>query len=138
MIPKVKLIGMGMLIANYQKLATLTKYQIEQDLIKSGIETENRAKGYCPIDTGRLRASTSTNWSLSGKTRAKVGGKAKANDGIGQPHGKGFQVAVGTNVIYAEPVHRRTPYLLTAYREVERLFIKKMELAMAKGINTKL
>lgn len=138
MIPKVKLIGMGILIQNFHKLSMATQYQIEQELIKMGIETENRAKIYCPVITGRLKASTTTNWSLSGKIRAKGGAKAKANDGVGQPHGKGFQVAVGTNVIYAEPVHKRTPYLRAAYNEVEKLYLKKLELAMAKGINSKL
>lgn len=57
-------------------------------------------------DTGRLRASISTNWSGSGMTRGKVQGRAESGDGVGQPGTKDdkFTVVVGTNVPYALPL----------------------------------
>jgi hypothetical protein len=135
---KVTFIGLSALVTNLQVIATSVKYQVENQAIKMGLETENRAKGMCPVVTGRLRASTSTNWTGSGKSRARVGAKAKANDGVGQPSGKDFQVFVGKNVIYAESVHRRTPYLLAAFNEVRKLYLEKIEAAMARGLKTKL
>ena len=136
--PKIKLIGMGLLIENFRKLGVGVKYQVEQEMIRMGLGVQNKAKAYCPVLTGRLRASTTTNWSHSGIARKATKPPAKPNDGVGQPSGKGFQVAVGTNVIYSEPVHKRVPYLRAAYNEVEKVYIKKLELAMAKGLNAKL
>lgn len=55
------------------------------------------------VDTGRLRASISSNWSGSGMAKGKVSGQAKTNDGVGQPANKYLQLVgvVGTNVEYA-------------------------------------
>ena len=55
------------------------------------------------VDTGRLRASISTNWSDSGLSRGRVGGQADSENGIGQPNQvqRKFTVVVGTNVLYA-------------------------------------
>lgn len=140
MLPTIKILGMGILIQNFALLSERVKYETEQELIKMGIDFENRAKGLCPVITGRLRASTTTNWSRSGVTRRQPSKRVKnsgANDGIGMPTGKGFQVATGTNVIYAEPVHRRTPYLRAAYNEIERMYIKKLEAGFKRGIKIK-
>ncbi len=56
------------------------------------------------VDTGRLRASISTNWSESSfGSINRIGAKAKEGDGVGQPskiEGK-FTVVVGTAVNYA-------------------------------------
>jgi hypothetical protein len=55
-------------------------------------------------DTGRLRASITTNWTLSGMARTATSGKkGQEGDGVGQPSAtKGkFTVVVGTNVEYA-------------------------------------
>ena len=71
------------------------------------IEYQASAPGFPPaVDTGRLRASISTNWTESGMSRGKVDSAAQVGDGIGDPGGnvlkaKGrFKVVVGTNVIY--------------------------------------
>jgi len=56
------------------------------------------------IDTGRLRASISTNWSDSGMTEGVIGNQADLGDGVKQPSISGeevFKVVVGTNVEYA-------------------------------------
>ena len=55
------------------------------------------------VDTGRLRASISTNWSGSGINRGVVGKEAQLEDGIGNPGTSPteFRVVVGTNVEYA-------------------------------------
>jgi hypothetical protein len=55
----------------------------EDQLVGVGFDVQNRARGYCPVDTGRLRSSIS---SVSGR------------DSLG------FYVEVGTSVEYAVPV----------------------------------
>ena len=64
---------------------------------------EGDAKYFCVVDTGRLRASISSNWKGSGMAKGKVGGQAKADDGIGQPE-KELTGVVGTNVEYARRI----------------------------------
>lgn len=55
------------------------------------------------VDTGRLRASISTNWSGSGMNKGEVGPKAELEDGVSHPDtlGNEFVVRIGTNVPYA-------------------------------------
>jgi HK97 gp10 family phage protein len=78
--------------------------KIKQALILGGLAVEAEAKRNCPVDTGRLRASISTNWDDSGMSSANVEAPAKPGDGVSQPN-KGFGdiavVRVGTNVEYA-------------------------------------
>lgn len=52
------------------------------------------------VDTGRLRASISSNWTGSGMAKGKVKSPAEADDGVGQPT-KELTGVVGTNVEYA-------------------------------------
>ncbi len=52
------------------------------------------------VDTGRLRASISSNWTGSGMAKGKVKSPAKTEDGVGQPT-KELTGVVGTNVEYA-------------------------------------
>jgi len=52
------------------------------------------------VDTGRLRASISSNWTGSGMARGKVEPPAEADDGVGQPT-KELTGVVGSNVEYA-------------------------------------
>ena len=117
----------------------------------------NDAKMMVSVDTGRLRASISVNWTDSGMARGKTSGgyNYKAigktgnypdpeNDGVGGPemggytwHG-GFFACVGTNVVYAEAVENRaTPYLTPAWvMHYGQLMKKIAELtgeAIAKG-----
>lgn len=60
------------------------------------------AEGNPPaVDTGRLRASISTNWTKSGMSRGKVDPEAEVGDGVGAGGGGDrFVVTVGTNVTY--------------------------------------
>ncbi len=58
------------------------------------------------VDTGRLRASISTNWTKSGIGRGKVDSQAQPEEGVGDPGGSKrmggqFKVVVGSNVRYA-------------------------------------
>ena len=55
------------------------------------------------VDTGRLRASISVNWSGSGKAEGDMGSKAFVGDGVKEPSisgGEIFKAVVGTNVKY--------------------------------------
>ncbi|MBA7558320.1 hypothetical protein ES705_51119 [subsurface metagenome] len=52
------------------------------------------------VDTGRLRASISSNWTGSGMAKGKVKSPAEADDGVGQPT-KELTGVVGSNVVYA-------------------------------------
>jgi len=55
------------------------------------------------VDTGRLRASISTNWSGSGMSSGKVDSQASSEDGVLNPGSdlNVFKVVVGTRVQYA-------------------------------------
>jgi HK97 gp10 family phage protein len=93
---------------------------IEKGTRKCGLRIEREAKQMCRVDTGRLRASISTNWTDSGMSRGKVDAKANSEDGVSQPNGK-FVVVVGTNVEYAHWLEFGTfkmdarPFLFPAY-----------------------
>jgi HK97 gp10 family phage protein len=91
-------------------------------MIKCGLAIERDAKRMCPVDTGRLRASISTNWSTSGMVYGKVENKAFGADGVSMPVNEGFSVKVGTRVEYAEYLEHGTfrmggaqPFLFPAY-----------------------
>ena len=99
-----KVEGLEKAIANLKKYP-LVKTQAVKDVLKeTGFKIEASAKkdGNCPVDSGRLRASISTNWSGSSMNRGKTGSQAKSEDGVGRPGGKpGLTVVVGSNVKYA-------------------------------------
>lgn len=123
--------------------------ELTKVVIKEGIKAikkachlvEGDAKYFCPVDTGRLRSSISSNWSGSGMAKGKVKGKAKEEgiDGIGQPAGE-LTGVVGTNVEYARRIEfgflgktdklGRTffqpslPYLRTAMHKNEKKIVK--------------
>lgn len=86
--------------------------KIKQALIQGGLAIEAEAKRSAQVDTGRLRASYSTNWDDSGMSSANVEAPAKAGDGVSQPSkgvGDIAVVRVGTNVEYACVYNSRTP-----------------------------
>lgn len=108
-----------------KKLKKLTREESAKLLKKIGFSIMKDAMRMCAVDTGRLRASTSINWTGSGMSKGKVESPAKPEDGVGQPGGsaKEFTVVVGTNVEYAVPVEYGTgkmsakPYLRPALRK---------------------
>ena len=98
----VKVEGIEKTLASLKKWQIIKRQACEDTLKKIGFKVEADAKIFCPVDTGRLRSSLSTNWSGSGKPRGRTGGKAQADDGVGEPNGPtGLVVVVGTNVKYA-------------------------------------
>lgn len=79
-------------------------YKVGINAVKKGcFMVEGDAKGFCVVDTGRLRSSISSNWTGSGMAKGRVGGQAKPDDGIGQPTKK-LTGVVGTNVEYARRI----------------------------------
>ena len=83
-----------------------------REYVRKGVVHRASASGEPPaVDTGRLRASISVNWSDSGSDRATVASPAVSSDGVGQPSREGgeFRVVVGTNVSYALPLETGTP-----------------------------
>jgi len=101
----VKCEGIEKTIANLKKFAVVKREACKTILKEEGFKIETDAKAMCPVKTGRLRASISTNWAGSGKNRGRTGSKAEANDGVGQPGGPdGLVVVVGTNVEYGPSV----------------------------------
>jgi phage gpG-like protein len=98
----VKVEGVAKTLASLKKWQIIKRQACEDTLKEIGFKIERDAKLLCPVDTGRLRSSLSTNWSGSGKPRGRTGGKAQADDGVGEPNGpRGLIVVVGTNVKYA-------------------------------------
>ena len=76
------------------------------------------------IQSGRLRASISHNWTSSNKPRGDVESEAKSGDGVSNPGGDNQKIiaVVGTNVEYAMAIelgppngrHPPYPYLFPA------------------------
>ena len=94
------------------------KAKIKQALIKGGLAIEALAKQTSLVDTGRLRASYSTNWDGSSFEQGKVDSKAKAEDGVSRPEkepGDLAVVRVGSNVEYAYWVEFGTSKMPPAY-----------------------
>ena len=76
----------------------------EKGVRKCGLSIERDAKMMCRVDTGRLKASISTNWTGSNMVYAEVESPALTGDGVFQPQGRNdneFAVKVGTRVEYA-------------------------------------
>lgn len=108
-----------------------------QQVVKGSLRQKGkRAKYHYPsppggvpaVDTGRLRASITVNWSGSGFIRGEVQAPALAEEGVGRPVTdlNSFIVVVGTNVEYGGFLElgtskmRARPYLrpiLEKYRE---------------------
>lgn len=116
---------MAKVIWNDKKVKEHARHKLADRLKRIGFAIEGDAKRMCPVDTGRLRASITTNWTGSGRSRAEVKKPAKAEDGIGEPGGskKKFMVVVGTNVEYGTYVEygasgkSAQPYLRPALRK---------------------
>lgn len=98
----IKVEGVEKVIANLKKWQVIKRQAIEDVNKVVGFKVERQAKAGCPVWTGRLRSSMSTNWSGSSMNRGQVGGSAKSDDGVGRPDGPtGLVTVVGSNVSYA-------------------------------------
>jgi len=146
MIPKIKFTGTEVLIRNTILLNAAANKAVETALKRVAILIINDAKYMAPVDTGRLRASLTINWTGSPFARAKPvgqvgtgrGGKPGLQgiqDGVGRPEDKNaFYVAAGTNVVYAEDVHDRIPYLWAAFKQNEARIKTELQAALVKGL----
>jgi len=93
--------GIPEVVANLKMYQIIKTQAIKDRLKKQAFKIELSAKEGCPVDTGRLRASISTNWAGSPMNEGKTDGKAKSGDGIKKPTGpKELVYVVGTNVEY--------------------------------------
>jgi len=101
--------------------------KIRKVLILGGLAIEAEAKDTARVESGRLRASYTTNWDGSGIQSAPVTAPAKSGDGVSQPS-KGFGdiavVRIGSNVEYAVFIEYGTrsiqPYM-TVHNSAMRL-----------------
>ncbi len=114
--------GIPEVIANLKKYQIIKTEAIKDRLKKQAFKIELAAKEVVVVDTGRLRASISTNWAGSSLSEGKTGSQAMSGDGIKKPDGaKDLVYAVGTNVKYGPaiehgtPKRAATPYLFPAY-----------------------
>jgi len=112
----VKVTGFEAAIANIKSLAVSTPEAVKRGTLRVSAKVERQAKANVPVDTGRLRASISQNWTDSGKSRGDVDTKAQAGDGVGQPGQRkdSFTAVIGTNVEYGPAVE----FNETAHHEV--------------------
>jgi len=115
--PTVEIKGMEAFVKNCKRISKEAQEKFKKVVIQNAYEVERDAKQMCPVDTGRLRGSLSTNWTGSATKRGKTDSPAMADDGVGRPEfGKAnFFAAVGTNVEYADYVEHWRPYLWTAF-----------------------
>lgn len=98
----IKVTGVKETLGNLKKYQVIKTEAVKIALKETGFKVQGDAKKNCPVDTGRLRASLSTNWSGSPLSEGRVGTKAQAEDGVGRPLGPpGLVVVTGTNVNYA-------------------------------------
>ena len=101
----VRMHGTAEAIKKLKKWQFIKREGVKESLLKTGFKIQTSAKEGCPVKTARLQASISTNWSGSGLSEGKTGGKAKKGDGVAQPLGpKGLVVATGSNVKYARRI----------------------------------
>lgn len=94
----------GMQDAQDRLAKKLDPEKIQKALILGGLAIEAEAKDTAQVDSGRLRASYSTNWDGSGIQSAPVQAPAKTGDGVSQPSkgvGDIAVVRIGSNVEYA-------------------------------------
>ncbi len=101
----VKMVGTEKAVLDIKRWTEKQGEAVKKILLKTGFKVEASAKETCPVKTGRLRGSISTNWAGSGMREGRVGSGAKKGDGVGQPPGpKGLNVVVGSNVKYARRI----------------------------------
>jgi len=131
---------------DYKKAQELMIDPLKKKLVAVGFMLEKSAKQLCPVDTGRLRSSISTNWSNSGMARGEIEeskvtktGKVKKGkqgaeeaEGVGQPDAPDgtFKVVVGTNVTYAPFIEfgtskmGNTPFMRAAMEQYTGILTK--------------
>jgi HK97 gp10 family phage protein len=138
----VKVEGVDKILANLQKWQFIKVEAIKIALKETGFKVEAAAKEMCPVDTGRLRASISTNYTGSSMGRGKISSPAVAEDGVGRPEDSGdFAVVVGTNVKYAPMQEHGTKnmaahlYLYPALFMYQNEPIRRIQKIMGKDEN---
>ena len=126
---EIKFEGVEKTIQNLKRYQTLKIDATKTVLKEVGFNVQGDAKKGCPVDTGRLKASLSTNWSGSPLIYGATGGQAEIADGVGRPTGAaGLLVVTGTNVKYAPYVEYGTMRALKSggYRSMaSRLYLSK-------------
>jgi HK97 gp10 family phage protein len=128
-------------ILDAEKVEKLLGATVKKYLVAIGYMVEADAKRLCPVDTGRLRASISTNYTGSGfvvgKDEVKDPGGGLKIDFLGDRGIKGttitakkeFVVVVGTNVEYAPFIELGTKHI-SPRAFLRRAFEKHREKVM--------
>ena len=112
----VRLEGIGDLIRKVRSYQVITKEAIRIALVRGALKVELAAKEMCPVDTGRLRGSITTDKRYIQK----------------------FLVRIGTNVDYGIYVELGTkkmdarPYLFPAFFMIEGEIIKDIKKILGK------
>ena len=118
------------------KLVRVDPEKIKQTLILGGLAIEAEAKRTAQVDSGRLRASYTTNWDDSGIQSAPVSAPAKAGDGVSQPNkgvGDIAVVRIGSNVSYGVFIEYGTqkmqPYM-TLHNAADKLIPRIQQMLL--------
>jgi len=142
----IKVEGVAEVMKNLKKYQFIKTEACKIALKRGAFNIERAAKEGAPVDTGRLRASISVNWSGSSMGEGKTGSQAKPGDGVKKPSGpKELVYTVGTNVIYAPPQEFGTekrpdsghPYLFPAYFMYEGPIVKDVGKVFKKDVGLK-
>lgn len=121
-----------------QKIPAFTnkvKKGVKEALIKTAqtdIETVAkqiiRANGH--VVTGRLMASVHTeHWGHTGHSYSDNNGNSFSG-GLSKKPSHELEVYVGTNVVYANYIHRMTPYLLSAFEGAKAKLLFNLKKAI--------
>jgi len=136
-----KVTGIPEVVANLKKYQFIKTEAIKGRLKKTAFKIELAAKEMCVVDTGRARASISTNWAGSPMSEGKTGVQAKTGDGVKKPDGaKELVLVVGTNVGYAPHIEHGTskmdarPFLFPAYFMYEGEVVAAIAMIMKKDV----
>lgn len=111
-----------------------TSMNIAETLKSAGIAIQNRAQIGTIVDTGRLRASIHAEFRNLFSNKS---GKFTSNSSYKDKNGKNFdgdlrlpleenEVAIGTNVKYANKIEKRDNMIIKAFDDIVQKFMKQL------------
>ncbi len=115
---------------NLPKMNAAMRDEVEKALIKSATVVQGAAIMLCPVISGNLRGSIT--WSVNGGEPSQVQAPANQSDAVGKAPDN--TAVVGTNVVYAQRVEYRKPYLRPALDANKGNINHRMSAALGQAV----